>query len=135
MPARYVTVEDVAARYDGQLPTGEWVATLVADAEQVIRDEVPGLDARVEDGRVNVDTLKRVVSGMVLDVVRNPSGFTSQTAGEFSYSYGGGKTPTGGRLRLSGDDRRALVGRPKATTLPANDTALEDLFRPPPEGV
>lgn len=135
MPARYVTVDDVAARYDGQLPTGEWVATLVADAEQLVRDEVPGLDARVDDGRVSVDTLRRVVAGMVLDVVRNPGGWTSQTAGEFSVSYAGNPTTAGGRLRLSGADRRALVGRPKATTLPANDPALVDLFRPPPEGV
>lgn len=130
MPARYVTAQDVAARYDGQLPAGEWVATLVNDAEQVIRDEVPGLDARVADGRVSVDTLKRVVAAMVLDVVRNPAGFTSQTAGEFSYSYGGGKTPAGGRLQLSGADRRALVGRPRARTLPDVDTALPLLHRP-----
>lgn len=130
MPAQWVTVQDVADRYDGQLPNGQWVTTLVSDAEQVLRDEIPSLSARVDDGRVSLDTLKRVVAGMVLDVVRNPSGYTSQTAGEFSYSYGGGQTPTGGRLRLSGPDRRALVGRPKATTLPDQDAALPLLHRP-----
>lgn len=128
----YVSAEDVAARYDGQLPDGDWVATLVTDAEQVIRDEIPGLDARVADGRIAVDTLKRVVAGMVLDVVRNPHGYTSQTAGEFSVSFAGGQTPTGGRLRLSGADRRALVGRPRAATLPDNDPALRVLFRRDP---
>lgn len=128
----YVTVDDVAARYDGQLPGGDWVATLITDAEQVLRDEIAAFDLRVTDGRISVETVKRVVAGMVLDVVRNPHGYTAQTAGEFSVSYAGGQAPTGGRLRLSGPDRRALVGRARASTLPDNDPALRTLLRPDP---
>lgn len=130
--ALYAEVDDVAARYENELATSrrEWVATLLDDAESVIYSEIPGLDARVESGRVSEATVRRVECSMVLSVLRNPSGYSSQTAGEFSYSFQGGGSP-GGRLVLSAADRRALLGGKRATTVPMADSALRHPFRPP----
>lgn len=123
--ALYAEVDDVAARYENELPASrrDWVATLLDDAEAVVYAEIPGLDARVESGRVSEATVRRVECSMVLSVLRNPSGFSSQTAGEFSYSFQGGGSP-GGRLVLSAADRRALLGGKRATTVPMADSAL-----------
>ncbi len=122
----WARVNDVAARYEGVLDETrrDWVEVLIADAENVLRDELPGLPARLSDGRTSTETVIRVVAGMVLSVLRNPSGYTQQTAGEFSYSYAGNPNTAGGVLRLSAQDRRALIGRPGASTLPASDPAL-----------
>lgn len=130
--ALYAEVDDVAARYENELPTArrEWVATLLDDAETVLYAEIPGLDARVESGRVSEATVRRVECSMVLSVLRNPSGFSSQTAGEFSYSFQGGGSP-GGRLVLSAADRRALLGGKRATTVPMADSALRHPLRRP----
>ncbi len=133
--AIYADVSDVANRYEGEIPESRrnWIATLLEDAESVLYSEVPGLDARVADGRTSVDTVRRVECSMVLPVLRNPSGYASQTAGEFSYSFQGsgpGFNP-GGRLVLSAADRRALLGAKRATTVPMADNALARPFRRP----
>lgn len=130
--SNYAQVDDVAARYEGDIPSvrREWVSTLLDDAESVLYGEIPGLDARVNDGRVDVATVCRVECSMVLSVLRNPSGYSSQTAGEFSYSFQGGGSP-GGRLVLSAADRRALLGGKRATTVPMADSALRHPLRPP----
>lgn len=133
---RYADVQDVADRYEGEIPASrhDWVATLVDDAEQVLDSEIPTLDARVADGRVTVAAVRRVVCTMVLAVVRNPSGYLSQTAGEFSYSFqasGGRSGNPGGRLVVSAADRRALLGSPRAGTLPMADPALSRPMRRP----
>lgn len=130
--ALYAQVDDVAARYENELLAArrEWVETLLDDAETVIYAEIPGLDARVESGRVSEATVRRVECSMVLSVLRNPSGYSSQTAGEFSYSFQGGGAP-GGRLVLSAADRRALLGGKRATTIPMADSALARPLRRP----
>ena len=136
--AEFATVDDVAARYEGVIPAErhEWLGTRLADAEQMVRDEVPSLDARLADGRLAPETVTRVVCDMVLALLRNPSGYTSQTAGEFSYSYAGTPGGAGGILRLSAADRRLLGGRSRAYTIPATDEAIRRPHRPPvnPEG-
>lgn len=132
--ALYAEVDDVAARYENELPAArrDWVATLLDDAEAVLYAEIPGLDARVESGRVSEATVRRVECSMVLSVLRNPSGYSSQTAGEFSYSFqGGGAAGVGGRLVLSAADRRALLGGKRATTVPLADSALRHPLRRP----
>ncbi len=139
----YADVADVANRYEGEIPASrrDWIATLVEDAEQVLYTEIPSLDERVGDGRLSAGTVRRVVCSMVLAVVRNPSGYSSQTAGEFSYSFqgaGGTGANPGGRLVLSAADRRALLGSRRATTVPMHDPALSrpmrrPVLRPAPE--
>lgn len=133
--ALYAAVSDVADRYEGELSASaqRWIATLLEDAESVLYSEIPSLDARVADGRTSADTVRRVECSMVLPVLRNPSGYASQSAGEFSYSFQGsgpGFNP-GGRLVLSAADRRALLGSKRATTVPMADPALRHLFRRP----
>ena len=120
--AEWATVDDVIKRYEGVITTErrDWVDTLIPDAEAVLRDELPSLPARINDGRTSTETVTRVVCNLVIGVLRNPGGYTSQSAGEFSYSYAGNPTAAGG-MALSGADRRALVGRPRANTVPAHD--------------
>lgn len=125
----YATVDDVVARYEGVISDGQrdWVGHRLVDAEAVVHSAIPDLDARVESGRISTDMVRYVLCSMVLDVLRNPAGYKSQTAGEFSYSIEGGGA--GSRMQLSAADRRALLGRARANTLPAADTALPHLLR------
>lgn len=135
MTARYATVEDVAARYEGVLTESQqhWVETLLGDAEQIMRESAPSMDARIASGVLDTATVVRIACTLVLSVVRNPSGFVSQTAGEFSYQYPSGTTGAGLRMRLSQADRRALTGiTGRVNTIPAGDPALPRLTRPDP---
>lgn len=132
----YAEVADVAARFEGEIPASrrDWIATLLEDAEQVLYAEIPSLDSRVADGRTSAAMVRRVLCSMVLAVIRNPSGYSSQTAGEFSYSFqgaGGTGANPGGRLALSAADRRALLGSRRAMTVPMHDPAVRHPLRRP----
>ena len=112
----WVTPADVRKRWViGDLEASdEQVATKIEDAEDVVLSEFPDVQARVDSGALRVDTLVRVVSGMVVRFFRNPEGLrtTGETTGPFSVqstvTYGGDEP---GELYLTDADRSALAGR------------------------
>lgn len=86
--ARYATVDDVAARLGRPLSDAErpYVQALVDDAETIVRTRIPDLDERVESGRLSAAVVRLVLVSMVLRVLRNPGGYRSESAGDYSYT-------------------------------------------------
>lgn len=82
------TPDDVAARLGRELSAEELrlCAALLDDAERMLISRVPELLARVADGRLARVDVELVESTMVLRVVRNPSGYRSETAGDYGYT-------------------------------------------------
>lgn len=110
----WATVEDVRDRWlDGELPYSDaQVQSLVDDAEDIILSEFPNLERSIAEGTVSAGRVIRVVSRMVVRVLKNPEGVRQrqETRGSFtgSVTYGGDNP---GELFLSDDDRRELGGR------------------------
>lgn len=86
--ARYATVADVAARLGRELTEAEKerVGALLDDAETILRTRIPDLDEQVSTGRIPADVVRLVLVSMVLRVVRNPGGYRSESAGDYSYT-------------------------------------------------
>lgn len=84
----YATVADVAVRLGRPLadPEHELAAVLLGDAESEIRARLPDLDTRVDRGRIRRELVVKVEANAVVGVLRNPGGYTSETAGDYSYT-------------------------------------------------
>jgi hypothetical protein len=83
----YVTFEDVQARYEQDIPAEqvEYVDALIGEAETLLTARVPGLADRITAGSIDVEVVGVVVKRAVLRVLRNPDGYTSEQAGDYSY--------------------------------------------------
>ncbi|MBM7771234.1 MULTISPECIES: Gp19/Gp15/Gp42 family protein [Actinokineospora] len=84
----YANPDDVRARLGRPLtdPERELAAVLLGDAETKIRAHLPDLDARVTTGRIHRDVVVMIEADAVARVLRNPGGYTSETAGDYSYT-------------------------------------------------
>lgn len=60
---------------------------LIKRASQLVRDTVPGLDAKIAAGTLPADSVGLAVLNMVARVMRNPDGLRSQTIGPISRSF------------------------------------------------
>ncbi len=115
----YATVDDVEDRLGRELDDAEAriVNTRLNDAELLIRARLPDLDARVTSGRLDVMTVRMIEAEAVLRLVRNPSGFASESDGSYSYTLS--EAVASGRLAILADEwsllgirRGAYVIRP-----------------------
>lgn len=115
----YATVDDVEDRLGRELDDHEAriVTTRLNDAELLIRARIPDLDARITSGRIDVMTVRMIEAEAVLRLVRNPSGFASETDGSYSYTLS--ELVASGRLAILADEwtllgirRGAYVIRP-----------------------
>lgn len=130
--AIYANVVDVELRWNQAVPDAsvEHVQTLLDDAEVLVLDLVPDLAARITSGRLTSGLVKYVVTAMVLRVLFNPKGLSSESAGDYSYQTNG--TTGDRRMFIAADERRLLLGsRGRASTVALNDGALEYVHRPP----
>lgn len=84
----YASVEDVAARLGRPLSDQEHdlAAVLLADVESLIRARIPDLDDRITDGRIRRELVVMIEANAVVRVLRNPGGYRSETAGDYSYT-------------------------------------------------
>lgn len=84
----YTSVADVRARLGRPLSDAEHelAAVLLEDAENLIRARIPDLDARIGDGRIRRELVVMVEANAVVRVLRNPGGFRSESAGDYSYT-------------------------------------------------
>lgn len=86
----WATFADVVDRWVGPgAPTNQaQVATLIDDAEQVIRAEFPKIQDRIDSGALPLERVTMVVVQMVTRFLRNPEGLSNvqQTTGPFSQS-------------------------------------------------
>lgn len=105
--------EDVRDRWvGGDLDfTDQTIATLIGDAEDAIRASIPEIDDLVGVS-IPAGRAKRVISRMVIRVLRNPEGIRTlqETTGQFSGSttYAGDVL---GEIVFTDDDRRDLLGK------------------------
>jgi hypothetical protein len=83
----YATPADVEARLGRSLDTSETlvVQTRLNDAELLLKSRIPDLDQKILDGTISQDAVVMIESEMVLRLVRNPEGYTSETDGSYSY--------------------------------------------------
>ena len=110
----YAETTDILDRWTGaEVPSDSRIAAFIADAEVVIRHEFPDLDDRIdseEDGTVSSETVRFVVTSMVLRHLYNPQGLRSEGGiGPF-----GGPTWAGndlGKLSLTDSERSMLSGQ------------------------
>ena len=114
MPTVTITPIDVRDRWvDGEIALSDnQLTTVLNDAVDVVLSEVPNIDELLASGAVPEDRYKRVIAGMVIRYLRNPSGVRTvqETTGQFSGSttFAG---DTLGELVFTDADRRALLGK------------------------
>lgn len=104
-----VDISDVADRYEGDLGKfrASYVETLIADAQAVIEAQLPEVVGRLSTGFLSPQMYVKTVAAMVLRVIRNPDGFTYQSAGDSSVSVSVTTSP--GEIALTPNDRASLV--------------------------
>jgi hypothetical protein len=90
-----VTTFDIVANgYKPAVPTSdtEFVEDAIDEAEMILESKLGDLTAWIDRGATEVirgkrkRKLQRVVTRMVRRVMRNPSGFASETDGDYSYA-------------------------------------------------
>ncbi len=112
-PAPFATAVTIETVWRDLTPEEEARAdTLCRYASQIIRQAVPGIDARIAAGLLSPDVAAFVCTQMVLRVLRNPSGVAAETVGPWSVTYGSTGTQATGALYISADELALLTGTP-----------------------
>lgn len=107
----WATFADVTDRWVGQNePTDEDVVNaLILDAEAVILAEYPGIQARIDAGKLPQALVTMVVTRMVSRVLRNPENLTywQQQTGPFGQARNFGNS--GSDIWLTGEEEEMLA--------------------------
>lgn len=109
-----VTTQDVLDRWpsDESAPMDtDWIENQIFDAEDAIVREMPDVPDRLTSGAIPQRRLARVISRMIVRLMRNPEGLRTVQLGSGSFSTNntyGGDHP--GELYLTDEDRRDLSG-------------------------
>lgn len=121
----FATTEDVELAWNQPVTGGavDYVEYLIGKAERLVRDKVPQLDARILAGKLATETVGDVVVDMVVRLLRNPEGLSSESAGDYSYQR---NAATGeGRITMHSDEVARLRGNAGAvSSVPVGDDAL-----------
>lgn len=111
----WTSPDEVMNRWLGPGPfpiKDEQLSVLIGDAEDTILREFPDVPSRITAGSLRVETVRKVVSRMVIRQLRNPEGRrqTNRVSGPYtdSITYAGDDL---GEMNLSEDDRRELSAR------------------------
>ncbi|PRX95575.1 Gp19/Gp15/Gp42 family protein [Allonocardiopsis opalescens] len=129
--ATYADVEDVRARWEGDLQAGSDLEARVQvrldDAEAILTQHAGDLADRIAAGKTTAELVKIVLCSMVLRVLRNADGVTQETAGPFSRSFDA--AVASGKLFTTREDRRLLGLRGRAATVSLSEA--DDALRHP----
>ena len=130
----YASVDDLRASYfEGEIleSLDPKLEVKLDEAERMVARYLPGTDiaAHIAAGRATAGDIKQVLCNMVLRIVRNPAGASTQSAGPFSMTLD--RQVAAGRLLLTRDDRRLLGLQTGATSVEVVDDALSHLARSP----
>ncbi len=119
----YATVEDVELAWNQPVTDESYVDYLIDKAERLVRDSVPTLADRITAEKITTETVGDVVVDMVVRLLRNPEGLSSESAGDYSYQR---NAATGeGRITLRPDEKARLLGNPgQVSSIPVGDDAL-----------
>ena len=103
------TIEDLEALLMRPLTESEveTAQILLNHAMLIIRNRIPDLDERLEDGRIDQEVLDMVQANMVVRVLKNPDGYRQESAGDYSYTIAA-NVPVGGGLFLTPQEARWL---------------------------
>lgn len=97
------TIADLEARWRPLSDTEAVNAdALLADAWWMLTARRPSLDADVVAGSVASGNVVRVVSAMVLRVLRNPEGYRSETVDDYAYTRD--ELVSSGALHVTADE-------------------------------
>jgi sulfur transfer complex TusBCD TusB component (DsrH family) len=129
--AFFATVDDVVARYDGEIPMDKlaYVDQQLSDAEVEVTAIAGDLMARIVAGKTTAAGIKVVLCRMVIRLLRNSDGVATQSVGPFSYTLD--KQVASGRLFVSPADRRLLGLRGGSSSVALSDGALEHVAAHP----
>jgi hypothetical protein len=131
--AAYASLTDLRSRYEGTIATADEALNIsrLDEAERLVRSTMRSkglnLDEVVNAGRTTALDVCDVVCGMVIRILRNPSGATSQAAGPFSVSVD--PVTASGKLWLSREDRTKLGLRARSGSIELVDDALPYVVR------
>ncbi len=107
-------VPDLAARWrplNAQQTTN--AEAFLTDAWSYLTDLMPTLEQRLVEGTVNEDSVIRVVSSMVLRVLRNPDAKVQESLDD--YAYRRSDLVADGLLYATGDELASLSGRRRSS--------------------
>jgi len=115
----YTSPQDIRdAAYGITIPPGGEVdaslSGLIDKAERRLIARVPSIPARVADGTLEVAAVRDAIEDIVLRVVRNPNGYSSEQAGEFSYRID--RVTASGRIEITDADLVGLLLPVSAST-------------------
>lgn len=112
----YASVADVEHRMGRPLsdPERTLAAALLDDAETLLRARIPRLDQRVADEQFG-KLVVLVEASAVVRVLRNPGGYRSETAGDYSYTID--TRAAAGYLTILDSEWRLLGVAPGAFTI------------------
>lgn len=130
----FASVDDLRDSYfEGEIPASldPKLEVKLDEAERLIAARLPGKDiaAHIAAGRTTAADVKQVLCNMVLRIVRNPTGASTQTAGPFSQTLD--RQVAAGRLLLTRDDRLLLGLQAGAASVEMTDDALPYLAHSP----
>ncbi|WP_082468830.1 Gp19/Gp15/Gp42 family protein [Sciscionella sediminilitoris] len=111
------TVEDVAARLGRETSSdeNELAATLLGDAELMLRARIPDLLERAAKDPAFADLVVMVEANMVVRVLRNPDGYRQESEGGYSYTVD--TRAAAGFLTVLDDEWKLLGYRDGAFTI------------------
>jgi hypothetical protein len=101
----YASVQDVADRYEGVMPSDTRTEAFLADAEAFLLNSVPDLADRITAGTSTEANAVIVECNLVMRRLRNPAGFRGEHDGDYGYYYGTEQdwtAPTENDLKLLG---------------------------------
>lgn len=106
----YADFSDIQlAAYGLDLPGSaqQSVEAIIAKAEARLLARVPSIPERVESGELGTDLVRGVVEDIVIRLIRNPQGFSSEQAGDFSYRID--RLAASGVVQVTDDDVKDLL--------------------------
>jgi hypothetical protein len=108
-------LQDLHDRYEGDLLTRysvEYLSVKIDDAVALVQGECPSVPTRLASGALLPNNYKRIIADVILRVVRNPEGYSTEAEG--GASYGHSAVVASGNLWLTQMDIDVLNGVPRA---------------------
>ena len=109
--ATYATAQDVTDRYEGTVAPVR-ATTLLNDAEADLLDLVPGLADRASGSAQYAAKVRRTLAWAVIRFLRNPEGYTFESAGDRSVSRGAAAAASAGKVTFTAADIAGLLPAP-----------------------
>jgi len=126
--SNWTTPQDVLDRWVGPgAPTDEeQLEALIEDAEAIVLSEYPGIQDRIDSGKLNSELVTLVVCRMVTRLLRNPEGLSywQQQTGPFGQARNFGDGGTDVWMTVHERELLGAVGRGKSFSVNLGPNAV-----------